>query len=62
MLSVTFIYYYAECHYAGCLYAECRGTQIFFQPIADNDKKEEEKLENLIKKIMICRFLLLSTY
>jgi hypothetical protein len=26
MLSVTFSYYYAECHYAVCRYAECRGT------------------------------------
>jgi hypothetical protein len=23
MLSVTFFYYYAECHYAECCYAEC---------------------------------------
>jgi hypothetical protein len=26
MLSVTIIYWYAECHYAKCCYAECRGA------------------------------------
>ncbi len=26
MLSVTFLYRYAECHYAECRYAECRGA------------------------------------
>jgi hypothetical protein len=26
VLSVAFIYYYAECHNAECHYAECRGA------------------------------------
>jgi hypothetical protein len=41
MLSVTFSYWYAECHYADCRnaecpYAECRGTldlSIFSLPV-----------------------------
>ncbi len=38
MLSVSFIYYYAECHYAECRYAECHGA--ICPGVSDDEEKK----------------------
>ncbi len=62
MLSVKFIYYYAECHYAECRYPDCCGatntsidcfTQFYFH----NNRKYLVKFIYLKNKSIIKTFL-----